>query len=396
MKLKTLVDSFISKFGHQPEIIVRAPGRVNLLGAHVDYNEGWVLPGAIDRAVWVAAGPRTDSRIQIESLDLGGQLRADLGSLATNHENVATMSKIPGWSKFPLGVVRMLTDDGRRLPGMNAVFSGDIPIGAGVSSSAAVEIAFIMAWESIAGFTISKRQRAKLGQRVENEYLGVSSGIMDQYASVHGKADNLILLDCRSIEHRLVPLPVDTGVIVADSGVRRELANSEYNLRREQCQEAVAIIQQDLPDIVALRDVTIEDFRHLSEKLPRLLSMRAQHVIEECARVLEGVQALEVGNLKRFGDAIIRSHVSSRDLYEVSIEELDVLAAAAWDSAGCYGARLTGAGFGGCVVAFIDQAAKEDVTHAMNDAFSTHFGREPSIFTGKIDNGASYHSLSDF
>jgi galactokinase len=253
-----------------------------------------------------------------------------------------------------------------------------------------------MAWESIAGFTISKQQRAELGQRVENEYLGVSSGIMDQYASVQGKADNLILLDCRSIEHRLVPLPAGTGIIVADSGVRRELANSKYNLRREQCQEAVAILRQDLPDVMALRDVAIEDFHHLSKKLPRLLRMRVQHVIEECARVLEGVQALEAGNLKIFGDAIIRSHISSRDLYEVSIEELDILAAAAWDTPGCYGARLTGAGFGGCVVAFIDRNAGEEVTQAMSDAFSKHFGRKPTIFTGKIDNGASYHSPSDF
>jgi galactokinase len=394
--LKAIVDSFISRFGILPEVVVRAPGRVNLLGAHVDYNEGWVLPGAIDRAVWVAAGPRTDSKLQIESLDLGGQLKADLDSFAPKHDEESNAGKRPGWSKFPLGVAWVLAGEGKRLPGMNAVFSGNIPIGAGVSSSAAVEIAFIMAWESIADFTISGQKRAELGQRVENEYLGVSSGIMDQYASVHGKADNLILLDCRSIDHRLVPLPAGTGIIIADSGVRRELANSEYNLRREQCQQAVAILRQDLPDVMALRDVTMKDFRHLSNKLPRPLRMRAQHVIEECARVLEGVQALESGNLNRFGDAITRSHISSRDLYEVSIEELDILAEAAWDTPGCYGARLTGAGFGGCVVAFIDQNAGEEVTQAMRVAFSRHFGREPSIFTAKVDDGASFHSLPDF
>ena len=379
--------SYKRKFGRQPDVVVRAPGRVNLLGAHVDYNEGWVLPGAIDRAVLVAAGRRSDSLLHIESLDLGGYVEIELSTIL---ESNPVSKDGPSWSNFPFGVAWVLGNLGWKLPGMNAVFMGDIPIGAGVSSSAAVEIAFIMAFEYLSDSVLSGRQRAEVGQRVENEYMGVASGIMDQYASVHGKAEKLILLDCRSIEHELVALPSQVGVIVADSGVRRELVSSEYNLRREQCQQALSILQQDLPDIKALRDVSIEEFHQLSMKLPQTLRMRSQHVIEECARVLEGVEALENGDLEHFGDTIIRSHISSRALYQVSINELDALAEAAWDLPGCFGARLTGAGFGGCVVAIVDRESSDDVSRVMSDAFNSRFGHNPTIFTCNIDDGASY------
>jgi galactokinase len=391
--LASIHASYKRKFGRLPEVVVRAPGRVNLIGAHVDYNEGWVLPGAIDRSVWVAAGRRSDSLLSIESLDLGGRVDIELSMIL---ESIPASKDEPGWSKFPFGVAWALSNLGWKLPGMNAVFMGDIPIGAGVSSSAAVEIAFIMAFEYLSGSALSGRQRAEIGQLVENDYLGVASGIMDQYASVHGKAENLILLDCRSIEHELIALPSNIGVIVADSGVRRELVNSEYNLRREQCQQALSILQQELPDIKALRDVSIEEFHHLSMKLPKILRMRSQHVIEECARVLEGVQALKNGDLEHFGDTMIRSHLSSRALYEVSIDELDALAEAAWDLPGCFGARLTGAGFGGCVAAIVDRESSEDVSKVMSAAFNSRFGRNPTIFTCNIADGASYLFKSDW
>jgi galactokinase len=393
---KSLINKFGNKYGRRPDYLIRAPGRVNLLGAHVDYNEGWVLPGAIDRSIWLAAGASHDSKIRIESLDLGGEIRLDVSEVPAIRRNKTKMQRLPGWSKFPLGVAWVLGQEEKELTGLNAMFTGDIPIGAGVSSSAAVEIAFIMAWELIAGFSLSDRERAQLGQRVENEFLGVSSGIMDQYASVFGKEDHLILLDCRTIDHRLIPLPRTTGIIVADSGVRRELANSKYNLRRDQCLDALSIIQQEMPWVRALRDVSVKEFQDLANSLPEVLRMRAQHVVEECARVLEGVQALESGDLAHFGDVIIRSHISSRYLYEVSIEELDVLAEAAWETPGCYGARLTGAGFGGCVVAYVEQESREYVAQAMSDAFSERFGLEPSIFTCKVDDGASFRSRADY
>ncbi len=393
---KSLINKFGNKFGRRPDYLIRAPGRVNLLGAHVDYNEGWVLPGAIDRSIWLAVGASRDTKIRIESLDLGGEIRIDVSEVPAIRQNKTKMQRLPGWSKFPLGVAWVLGQDEKELTGLNAMFTGDIPIGGGVSSSAAVEIAFIMAWELIAGFFLSERERALLGQRVENEFLGVSSGIMDQYASVFGEKDHLILLDCRTIDHSLIALPRNTGIIVADTGVRRELANSEYNLRRDQCLDALSIIQQEMPWVRALRDVSVKDFHELANSLPEVLRKRAEHVVEECARVLEGVQALERGDLAHFGDVIIRSHISSRYLYEVSIDKLDVLAEAAWDTPGCYGARLTGAGFGGCVVAFVEQESREYVAQAMSDVFSERFGLEPSIFTCKVDDGASFRSRADY
>jgi galactokinase len=394
-KTKTIINAFARKFSYRPDVVVRAPGRVNLLGAHVDYNEGWVLPGAIDKNVWLAAGPRSDRNARIAALDMDSQITVDLGSLPSVRKNQSKMSRLPRWSKFPLGVAWVLGEDGHPLTGIDAILTGDVPIAAGVSSSAAVEVAFIMAWESLSGLSFSRRERALIGQRVENEFLGVSSGIMDQYASIHGRADNLILLDCRSIDHQLIPLPVSTGIIVADSGVRRELSKSEYNLRREQCQEALSFIQYELPDVRALRDVSIKQFHQISSTLPEVLRMRTEHVVEECARVLEGVQALQKGDLAHFGDVIIRSHMSSRYLYEVSIEKLDVLAEAAWDTPGCYGARLTGAGFGGCVVAYVENEAIQDVSKAMSEAFSNRFGSAPMIFSSRIADGASARSRPD-
>jgi galactokinase len=391
---KTVIDAFKEAFGRDPEVLARAPGRVNILGAHVDYNEGWVLPGAIDRAVWVAAGSRADTELHVRSLDIGGQLSIDLRELPTEPGERPENRKVPGWAKLPLGVAWVLRSSGYYMRGTNAVFAGDVPIGAGVSSSAAVEIAFFMVWEALLDLAIDDLTRAKLGQKVENQYLGIGSGIMDQFASIHGEADKLILLDCRTLEYQMIPLPDNLSVIIADSGVRRELARSEYNLRREQCQEAVSILKRYLPDIRALRDVDQQEFQRLSDKLPTLIRKRARHVVDECARVRDGAKALTDDDLERFGDMIRRSHISSRDLYEVSIPELDVLAAAAWRNPGCYGARLTGAGFGGCVVGVVDREVVDDVSREMSIEFKNHFGRDPAIFATNIDDGASSRSLA--
>ena len=392
---RSLINKFGSKFSRRPDYLIRAPGRVNLLGAHVDYNEGWVLPGAIDKAIWLAAGENKHKNIRIESLDLGGEILVEVSEIPELLQEGSKLRGLPTWSKLPLGAAWVLSRNGYEIAGINVMFTGDIPIGAGVSSSAAVEVAFLMAWELISGFHLSARERALFGQQVENDFLGLSSGIMDQYASVFGEKNHLMLLDCRMIDHKLVPFPQNTNIIVADSGVRRELANSEYNLRQEQCMEALAIIQQELPWAKALRDVSVKEFHEVASVLPETLRMRAEHVVEECARVLEGAEALERGDLNHFGDVIIRSHISSRYLYDVSIDELNVLAEAAWETPGCYGARLTGAGFGGCVAAFVDHESSDFVGRAMADAFRERFGREPSVFTCRVDEGANFRSKED-
>jgi galactokinase len=388
-----VIEAFRTLYRRDPAIIVRAPGRINLLGAHVDYNEGWVLPGAIDRAIWLAAAPRSDRIVRISSLDFGQEGEADLSTLRKGTTPQLVREPGPTWLNYPAGVAWVMLDAGYELLGMDAVFAGDIPVGAGVSSSAAVEVAFGLAWEALSGLELDELEVAQLGQRVENDYLGLGSGIMDQFASIHGKSGNLILLDCRTLEHSFKPFPADTVVLVADSGVRRELAHSEYNVRRQQCQEAVTILKRYLPDIQTLRDVSVQEFQAHAARLPDILRRRAQHVIEECARVFQGVEALEGGDLSRFGVLVNGSHISSRDLYEVSIPELDVLASAAWNEPGCHGARLTGAGFGGCVVAVAEKAAASDVASGISVAFENEYGRRPTIFACKIGPGATCEVL---
>jgi galactokinase len=255
-----IIQSFRELYGRNPAIVVKAPGRVNLLGAHVDYNEGWVLPAAIEQAIWLAAAPTENDIVCIASLDYGHEGAATLAELADKAMRPTGTDRELDWLNYPAGVAWAMQANGHKLVGMEAVFSGDIPAGAGVSSSAAVEMAFVLAWETLSGLALNGRQRAKLGQQVENDYMGLQSGIMDQFASLHGAADHLIMLDCRTLEHELIPLPPESVILVVDSGVRRKLAGSDYNIRQTECLEAVHILQQYLPDIRTLRDVDTEKF----------------------------------------------------------------------------------------------------------------------------------------
>ena len=379
--------AFRETYGREPKIVARAPGRVNLLGAHVDYNDGWVLPAAIERAAWVAAAPNREETVRIHFLDFDEDDAFPLKGL--NPDAPVANGKTP----YPAGVAWALQEAGYQFPGIDAVLTSDVPIGAGVSSSAAVEVAFLTAWDTLAGLSLSGTEKAQLGQRAENGYLGVASGIMDQFASIHGAAGHLILLDCRSLGHERIPFPKDLAILVADSGVRRELAGSEYNVRQEQCQEAVERLQPYLPDIQALRDVTPEAFALHAHRLPITLRRRAQHVVEECGRVLGGAEALRHGDLAAFGELIRRSHASSRDLYEVSIPELDLLAATAWQTSGCYGARLTGAGFGGCVVVVAEATAAPAVEDALRSAYRQEFSRDLNLFQTRVAAGAQVDRL---
>ncbi|MDH3743981.1 MAG: galactokinase [Acidobacteriota bacterium] len=391
--------SFAQRFGREPKWLARAPGRVNLLGAHVDYSDGWVLPGAIDRSVWVAAAPASGDTTTILALDLedeGGFLDS-----AGGQARFATVPALPSlltpekahrppltWLDYPAGVSWVLTHAGLSAPPLDAVLTGDIPIGAGVSSSAAVEVAFLLAWQAAGEFELERLQMARLARRVENDYLGVGSGIMDQYASLHGRDGHLLLLDCRTLESQPVPVAGGTALLVADSGIRRQLVDSDYNDRPRECAEATALLRHRLPGLRTLRDVGLEDLEQFEAILPEPLARRARHVVEECARVLAGANALRQDDLVTFGNLIRASHESSRDLYDVSIPALDTLAEAAWSAEGCYGARLSGAGFGGCVTAFVDEAAIDGVSTAMDEAFERRFGRRPETFVCRIGDGA--------
>ena len=388
-----VIGAFQARCARPPDVVIRAPGRVALLGAHVDYSEGWVITGAIDRAVWLAAAPAKGPVMRVHALDLDRTASLDLAALPTP---VTSRAEAPAdWIDYPAGVAWALAEAGLTPPAMDVVFGGDVPVGAGVSSSAAVEMAFLLAWEALAGdegFGLDGAGRARVGMRAENGYLGVQSGIMDQFSSLHGAAGKLIFLDCRSLDFEYLPLPASAAVLVADSGVRRRLVDigddRSYNDRRQECREAVEILRARLPGLRTLRDVSAGDFELHSHRLPMPLRRRARHTTQECRRVREGAAALREGDLTTFGRLMRQSHLSSRDLYEVSIPEIDLLAASAWAQPGCYGARLLGGGFGGCVVALAEAEATEAVRRAMSRVFEDDFGRAPPIFACAIGDGA--------
>lgn len=373
-------ENFRARFGRQPLVVVRAPGRVNLIGEHTDYNEGFVLPVAVDRAAWVAAAPRPDRTVRLFALDMGGD------------EASFSLDDIPprqgNWADYPRGVAWALRERGLVLSGMDAILTSDVPIGAGLSSSAAVEVAFAWTWKVLSGLDLGRTELALLCQRAENEYVGVRCGIMDQMASVWGRKDHAILLDCRTLEVEMVPIPPGVAIVVADTLVRRELAASEYNRRRQECEEAVRILSNYLPGIRALRDVSPEDLAQYGHHLPPVLLKRARHVVHSNARVLATAAAFRAGDLETVGEAMRRSHISLRDDYEVSSPELDTLAEAAWEVPGCYGARLTGAGFGGCIVALADADAVDDLARHLREVYEARFGRTPAVIVCSAADGA--------
>ena len=386
MKVDDLASAFRDRFGAEPEVVARAPGRVNLLGAHVDYSEGWVLPAAIDRSVWVAARRAPGKRTHLMATNFDEEASFDAANI---EPPVAERGEETSWSDYPQGLAWALAQRAIEAPPIEAAFGGDLPIGAGVSSSAAVEMAFLVAWERLAGFQLSGIERAQIGRTVENDYVGVQSGIMDQFASVHGREGHALLLDCRSLEHELIPTPRDLVFLVADTGVRRALASGTgFNDRKSECARAAELLRPHLPGLATLRDLAPADLARLRHVLEPPLDGRARHVVTECRRVLDGAEALRRGDLHTLGDLMGQSHRSSRNDYDVSIEELDVLAEAAAGAEGCYGARLTGAGFGGCVTAITSVAAADHVREATALAFQRRFGRRPEIHTCRVGGGA--------
>jgi galactokinase len=291
-------------------------------------------------------------------------------------------------------VAFFLRERGFELPGMNAVISGDIPVGSGLSSSAAVEVAAAYAWQVLSGFSLSRVEMALLCQQAENEFVGIKCGIMDQFISALGQRDHALLIDCRTLEHRLVKLGSGEGsssplatVVVCDTMKRRGLVDSEYNARRQECEEGVRLLQQHLPGIKALRDVSPAQFERYQGDLPEVVRRRCRHVIYENQRVLQSVEALEEGDLATFGRLMNESHVSLRDDYQVSCRELDVMVEAAWQIERVYGSRLTGAGFGGCTVSLVDGEAVERFRARVAAKYQAATGVEPQIYVCAVEGG---------
>lgn len=368
-----VIMAFRARFLREPELVIRAPGRINLIGEHTDYNDGFVLPVAVDRAAWLAAGLRQAPEAVIRALDMGG----DEIIFPVNR----TAASAGGWGDYPRAIVWAFLERGLQPAGLEAVLASDVPVGAGMSSSAAVEMAFAYAWNVFSVFDLPKAELALLGQRAENAYVGVNCGIMDQMISACGQAGHAMLLDTRTLEHSYIPLPEDIAIVVADSRVRRSLAGSEYNVRRAQCEQAVRVLQEvGLEQVLALRDVTLEQLLHHAGALPPVVLQRARHVITENARVHATVAALQRGDLETVGVLMKEGHLSLRDDYEVSAPELDLLVETAWAVPGCYGARLTGAGFGGCTIALAQAQAVEELSSHLIARYTETFDREPAVY----------------
>lgn len=368
-----------------------APGRVNLLGEHVDYNDGIVLPAAIDRTVKLSAAPTDERVVAIEAIDLKEKTAFSLDNLDQKEDLQG--NPLPGWALYPAGVARVLQHKGLEVRGMRAAFTSDVPIGAGLSSSAAVETAFTVMWRAIGGWELSAMQVAQFSQEAENHYVGVNCGLMDQFASAHGVADHALWFDTRSLEWKPLPLPPRTVIIIADSGVRRSLTTSAYNDRRAACEEAVAILRAPLPAIRSLRDVTGADLEHYGSLMPPVTLMRARHIVDELERVEKAVQFLEAGDPQGFGQLMLECHTSLRDLYQVSCPELDILVEIASGLPGCWGARLTGAGFGGCTVNLVKEDQAAGFIKKLKDGYLKAAGKSAEVYLCRASQGAAVKSI---
>jgi len=375
---------FAEIFGGEPAAVVRAPGRVNLIGGHTDYNDGYVLPVAIDRSVVVAAAPRDDRQVVIHALDFGEVVTFSLDDF--EHDGYR---EAQAWSNYQRGVAYFLEERGIELPGLNAVVIGDVPIGSGLSSSAAIEVSMAYTWQVLAGFELSRVELALLCQRAESEFVGMNCGIMDQFVSALGQRDHALLIDCRSLHHEPVPLPAGAAIIVADTMKRRGLVGSEYNTRRRECEEGARILQRYLPQVQALRDISTDQFVEYKGQLPGNARKRCRHIIYENERVLKSVAALRAGDLAAFGQLMNESHASLRDDYEVSCAELDIMAEAAWKVGGVYGSRMTGAGFGGCTVSLVAEEAIEDFRGQAAAAYEEATGIVPQIYACRAEDGVA-------
>lgn len=381
-----VIQSFQQRYQSSPAALAVAPGRVNILGEHVDYNDGIVLPAAIDLFTTIAFSPSADGTSRLFALDFGQEAAFTADSLLAKLD--AAGNSLPDWALYPCGVAWALARAGLSVPPVTAVFASDVPIGAGLSSSASIETAFAAAWSALGSWTRPGMEMARLGQQAENEYVGVQCGLMDQFACACGVAGRLLTLDCRTLDWRSLALPAGVEIIVADSTVRHRLTTSSYNDRRRACAGAVAVFQRMRPEIQALRDVTSDEFNREYRQLDPVVAKRARHVIEEIERTRQALNLLEIGDITALGSLLVASHASLRDLYEVSTPELNVLVEIARIQPGCFGARLTGAGFGGSTVNLVDQSLSCAFIHNLASQYFQMTGLQLRAYRCKPAAGA--------
>ncbi|TVQ03033.1 MAG: galactokinase [Balneolaceae bacterium] len=379
MKKNQIIQSFKEIFGGEFRLF-SAPGRINIIGEHTDYNEGFVMPAAIDKKIWLAIHPVHGRKASIYSVDYDETSAFDLDG---------DMSELPHWALYPYGVVKELQKKGCNPGGFKAVFGGDIPDGAGLSSSAAIECVFGTALNSLFDFGLDKLTIAKVGQLAEHNYAGVRCGLMDQFASMHGKAGHVIRLDCRSLDYEYAPLELSGHeLILTDTRVKHSLASTEYNHRRAACEEGVRIIASNMPSINSLRDLRPKNVLPYKDILGEETFLCCEFVTEENERVLETVKALESNDLEKVGHLINASHRGLRDKYRVSCPELDLLVETANTVDGVLGSRMMGGGFGGCTITLLKTSSTDKYIKVTQAAFHESFGSEPVYYKVSISNGA--------
>jgi galactokinase len=370
---------FQQYFGKE-SLVVSAPGRVNLIGEHTDYNQGFVLPGAIDRKIYLALANSSDGLLNIRALEYGEHFYFSLHN----------MHPVKGWPTYLLGMIRMMMPEQRLPVGMDVIVSGDIPIGAGMSSSAALCSAFGMALNEFFHLDKSRMEIAMAAQRTEHEFAGVRTGIMDQFASLHGKAGNLIKLDCRSLEYEYIPFDFpDVQILLVNSMVSHSLASTEYNLRRQQCEEGVDILRKYDPSVMSLRDVRPALLEKHKTALGGTVYKRCRFIVEENQRLLEGCESLKQGDLVSFGKRMYASHEGLSKDYEVSCPESDFLVKTIKDLRGVYGARQMGGGFGGCIITLVEKKSADIFIRDIQEKYEQQYGRLPEYYRVNISEGAS-------
>jgi galactokinase len=379
VQTRDLAVEFAHRFGRVPTVS-RAPGRVNLIGEHTDYNDGFVMPAALDFTTLTAASQRPDRRLRVYSMIMDETREFDLNSPPEGPTG--------DWSDYVVGVALMLERSGLRLWGADLVVWSDVPIGAGLSSSAALEVSVAHALLTQNDLPFDPVTIALICQRAENDFVGMRCGVMDQFIACCGVAGHALLIDCRSLASRHVAIAPNLRLLIANSGVRHQHAGGEYNLRREACEEGVRLLSRYLGPIKALRDVTPAQLEGKRRKLPELIYRRCRHIVTENARVLEAERALEAGDFAACGRAMNASHVSMQKDFEITCPEIDMLVGLAQTVKGVYGSRMTGGGFGGCTVSLVEESAVEKTSHILTDGYRIGIGRDVELFVCAPSDGA--------
>ena len=379
---ESVLNFYTNKYGNAPEYLVRAPGRVNLIGEHTDYNEGYVMPLAINYAVWIAFSQIPEPEVHLHSIDFDQN-----EVISINKE----LTKGEGWSEYLKGLINIYTNSKFKIFGWKGIIAGNVPIGAGLSSSAALTLALTRVFTKVSNLDWDPRQMARICQLAENQWVGVNCGIMDQMISASGQEDHVTLIDCRSLKTTPVPLPEEVRVVILDTCTRRGLVDSAYNERRKQCESVASYFGKK-----TLRDVSYKQLNEAKTKIDHTQFKRARHVVQENERVLDCAESLRLGNFDHVGKLMNSSHKSLRDDFEVSSDALDLIVENALKAPGCYGARMTGAGFGGCAVALVETKKTEDFVKKVLKSYQTSTGKKARLYVCKPSEGTSLYTKKEF